>query len=70
MENETPTKPSPTERVKSFWQKHKTKILVSGLVVTTASAAVLKGGLKQHDDFLKEKDLYDEFYHPEEPDAE
>lgn len=62
IENTPENKPTPTQRVKAFVQKHKTKLLVSGLVVTTASTIIMKSGLKQHDDFLEEKGLYDEFY--------
>ena len=51
--------------VKKFWADHKTKILTATTVISIAGAALMKVGLNQHDNFLKEHDLYDEFYNPE-----
>lgn len=49
---------------KDFIVRHKTAIAVVG---TAATAVYLNRlALKQHDEFLKEKGLYDEFYAPEE----
>lgn len=45
--------------------RNKTRILTVGLVITTSVAALQNAGLKQHDNFLKEKGLYDEYYFPE-----
>uniref|UniRef100_A0A8F3IMG2 Uncharacterized protein n=1 Tax=Streptomyces phage TaidaOne TaxID=2836025 RepID=A0A8F3IMG2_9CAUD len=45
--------------------ENKTKILAVTTVAATGAAVLLKIGLKQHDEFLKEKGLYDEFYTPE-----
>lgn len=44
--------------------RHKTKIAVTAAVVATAtvSIALNRSAIKQHDDFLKEHDLYDKFY--------
>lgn len=50
---------------KNYVVKHKTAILVTSLVVTTTAAVLMRGGLKQHDEFLKNYDLYDVFYSPE-----
>lgn len=49
---------------KNFVVKHKTAIAVT----TTAAACLVLNhmALKQHNEFLKEKGLYDEFYTPEE----
>jgi len=41
---------------------NKTKIMGTALAVTTGAAVIMKLALKQHDDFLKEKGLYDEYY--------
>lgn len=41
---------------------NKTKIMGTALVITTGAAVIMRIGLKQHNDFLKEKGLYDEFY--------
>lgn len=59
-----PTNIEPT-RVNRFWnfvERHKVAI-----AVTATSAAwygINRIALKQHDDFLKEHDLYEEFYTP------
>jgi hypothetical protein len=50
--------------VKQFIEKHKVAIAV---VSTAGSCLYLNRlALKQHDEFLKEKGLYDEFYYSEE----
>lgn len=58
---ETPT-PTPN-RVKRFVQKHKVAITV--VVSSACWITINRLALKQHNDFLKEKGLYDEFYNPE-----
>ena len=45
-----------------FVKKHETKILAAATVTSVALAALMRLGLVQHDNFLKEKGLYDEFY--------
>lgn len=42
--------------------QNKTKILGTIAVAATAAVAIQRYALNQHDSFLKEKDLYDEFY--------
>lgn len=42
--------------------RNKTKILATTTVVATGAVVLMKIGLTQHDNFLKEKGLYDEFY--------
>lgn len=59
--NETPPTPN---RVKSFVQKHKVAITVTA--TSTVWVLLMQRALKQHNDFLKEKGLYEEFYTPEE----
>lgn len=53
----------PVASTKKFVARHKTAIAV------TATAAICltlnRVALKQHDDFLKEHDLYETFYNPE-----
>ena len=34
-------------------------------VIATAAAVMMKAGLNEHDEFLREHDLYDEYYHPD-----
>jgi hypothetical protein len=49
---------------KNFVIRHKTKIAVTAAVVATATASIAlnRSAIKQHDEFLKEHDLYDKFY--------
>jgi hypothetical protein len=49
-------------KTKNFVVDHKTAILVYGLLLTTTAAVVMRGGLAQHNAFLKEHGLYEEFY--------
>lgn len=44
----------------SFVRKHKTAIAVTATVIVCA--VISKKGMQQHDDFLKEHGLYEEFY--------
>lgn len=46
--------------------QNKTKIIGTIAVVATTAAVVQRIGLKQHNDFLKEKGLYDEYWTHEE----
>lgn len=56
IEETTPT------RVKNFVRRHKTAIAVT---TTAALCLVLnRMALASHDEFLKEKGLYDEYYTP------
>jgi hypothetical protein len=48
--------------------RNKTKILVATTVVATGAAALMRIGIKQHNEFLKEKGLYEEFYKMDEND--
>lgn len=52
-------KPNP---VIKFVKQHKTAILTTALVTTTTLAVIQQRGLQLHNDFLKEKGLFDEFY--------
>lgn len=62
MENEKKV----TTRAKKIWADHKTKILTATTVLSTTTAVVMRIAIKQHDDFLREKGLYEEFYTEEE----
>lgn len=50
------------DSTKKFVQQHQTKILATTTAVTTTVVVLQRIGLKQHNDFLKEKNLHDEFY--------
>jgi hypothetical protein len=47
---------------KNFVVKHKTAVAVATTVAVMT--AINNKALSQHDDFLKQHDLYDEFYSP------
>lgn len=51
---------------KNVWARNKNRIIITAAVVATTAAVIMKQGLNQHDAFLKEHDLYNEFYQPEE----
>lgn len=57
-----PTKKSPLTSVKGFVVKHERKILVTTTVVSTTAAVLMRTGIAQHNAFLKEKGLFEEFY--------
>lgn len=46
----------------AFVKKHETKILAVATVSSVAFAVLMRLGLADHDNFLKEKGLYDEYY--------
>jgi hypothetical protein len=48
--------------VKNAVVANKTRILVTATVIATAVAAIEVRAIKQHNDFLKEKGLYEEYY--------
>lgn len=50
---------------KGFVKKNQTKILITTTVVATSAALLLKAGLNNHDEFLRDHDLYDEYYTPD-----
>ena len=52
------------QTVKKFVAKHKVALAVTGTAATCLTLNRL--ALKQHDDFLREKGLYEEFYLAEE----
>jgi hypothetical protein len=51
--------------VKEFVARNQIKILATVAVVSTTVAAYQQLGVKQHNDFLREKGLYEEFYQQE-----
>lgn len=48
--------------LKKKWDERKGKILGTALVLTATFAILERIAVKQHDQFLKEHDLYDEYY--------
>jgi hypothetical protein len=51
---------------KNFVKKHRVAIAITG--TSAAWFAINRFALNQHDEFLKEKGLYEEFYTPEDED--
>lgn len=62
MTENQPTKQSVVARTKNFVKKHETKILVTTTVVSTTAAVLMRTGIAQHNEFLKQHGLYEEFY--------
>lgn len=50
------------EKAVAGWKKHERKILIATTVTSTAMAMVMRTGIAQHNAFLKERGLFDEFY--------
>ena len=47
---------------KAVWHRNKGKLAVAGVITTFAVFKLHQISLNQHNDFLKEKGLYEEFY--------
>jgi hypothetical protein len=63
MENETPIEETRVTRIKNFVGRHKVSITM--VATSTAWYAINRAALSQHDEFLKERGLYEEFYTPQ-----
>lgn len=50
------------ESAKQFVADHKNVIIALAIVIPTSVAIVQHAGLKSHDNFLRENNLYDEYY--------
>ena len=48
---------------KEFVVRNKKTIIVGAVAI--AAVSIMKVGLNQHDEFLREHDLYEAFYHSE-----
>jgi hypothetical protein len=62
METNVTPKPKLHQKLVAGYKKHERKILVSATVISTSAAIVFRTGIHQHNDFLRERGLYDEFY--------
>ena len=62
MTETTVTKQSRLAPVKNFLVRNERRILVTATVVSTTAAVVFRTGIHQHNEFLREHGLYDEFY--------
>lgn len=52
-------------KVKKHFVAHQTQYAWTAAGVATLVVIMLRLGLSEHDDFLKEKGLFEEFYTPE-----
>lgn len=62
METTPNTKPNLRTRAVAGWKKHERKILIAATVTSTAAAVMMRTGIAQHNAFLKEHGLYEQFY--------
>lgn len=53
---------NPLTSVKNLVVKHERKILVTTTVVSTTAAVLMRTGIAQHNAFLKEHGLFEQFY--------
>lgn len=59
---ETAIKQNPVVRVKNFYLRNERRILITTTVVSTTAAVLMRTGIAQHNEFLKQHGLYDQFY--------
>ena len=57
-----PTKQNPVRTFAKTVRKHERKILITTTVISTTAAVMMRSGLAQHNAFLKEHGLYEQFY--------
>lgn len=55
-------KPNFIQKSVAAVRKHERKILIATTVISTGLAIGMRSGIAQHNAFLKEKGLYEEFY--------
>lgn len=65
MSNVATTKKSPVTSVKEFVARNERRILATTTVVSLTAAVVMRSGIAQHNEFLKEHGLFEEFYKTE-----
>lgn len=53
---------NPLVPVKNFVVRNERKILITTTVLSTTAAVVMRSGIHQHNEFLRERGLYEEFY--------
>lgn len=62
MDTTVTTAPTPFNRIAAGWKRHERKVLIALTVVSTGAAVTMRTGIAQHNAFLKERGLYEEFY--------
>lgn len=53
---------NPVVTLANFVKRNERRILIATTVVSTTAAVVMRTGIAQHNEFLKEHGLYDQFY--------
>lgn len=59
---ETATKQNPVKRIGNFVKRNERRILLTTTVVSTTAAVMMRTGIAQHNEFLKQHGLYEQFY--------
>lgn len=62
MSENTAPKQNPVRTFVNVVKKHERKILITTTVLSTTAAVLMRSGLAQHNAFLKEHGLYEQFY--------
>lgn len=62
--NET-AKKSRVTATKNWLKRNERKILITATVVSTTTAVLMRSGIHQHNQFLREHGLYEQFYNIE-----
>lgn len=52
----------PVTAIKNTFKKHERKILITTTVVSTGYALLMRSGVAQHNEFLRQHDLFETFY--------
>lgn len=60
--SENTAKQSPVAAAVNFVKRNERRILIATTVVSTTAAVVMRSGIAQHNEFLKQHGLYEEFY--------
>lgn len=50
---------------KNFVKRYERRVLITTTIVATTAAVLMSRGVKSHNEFLKEHNLFDEYYQPE-----
>lgn len=53
---------NPVVAVKNFVKRNERRILITTTVVSTTAAVLMRTGIAQHNEFLKQHGLYEQFY--------
>lgn len=67
--SETAQKQNPVRTFVAGVRKHERKILATALTISVVGNVVMRSGISQHNAFLKEHGLYEQFYNLTSPEA-